>query len=209
MTKGYSNDCIYREWVLVSSWWRVLLPHVAGPSGLGSCSCLIASQISPTCFIQARCRTNEQTWIQHAASELGCKYHLWNTKQLNLTIVIHLWKNLFNFVSFQARCCTNTCPLSSKMCCKSHLWNTKSYTIIDVSTERLKWCATNVVKHITSNIACEHSERYSENSVFWLAKMMLCVMTLHYEFPAFLIDQTSFQCVNKRFVDTLIVIHLW
>ena len=42
--------------------------------------------------------------------------------------------------------------------------------------------STNEGKHVTLNFACALSQRYTTDSVFELAQMMMCVMTLHY-FP--------------------------
>ena len=53
---------------------------------------------------------------------------------------------------------------------------------INVSTEHLEWCPNapmNAGKHVTSHIACVRSQRYTNDLVFWLAQMMLCVMKLH------------------------------
>jgi len=37
---------------------------------------------------------------------------------------------------------------------------------------------TNAGKHVTSNNACPGYQRYTDDSVFWLVQMMLCVMTI-------------------------------
>jgi len=58
---------------------------------------------------------------------------------------------------------------------------------------------TNVENHVTTNIACARSQRYTKDSVFWLAQMMW-VIALRI-FPPFM-DQTSFQVDQQWVVDT-------
>ena len=44
---------------------------------------------------------------------------------------------------------------------------------------------TNAEKHVTSNIACVLSQRYTKYSVFWLARITLCIPTDPTVIPAF------------------------
>jgi len=50
--------------------------------------------------------------------------------------------------------------------------------IIDRMLEMMSNAPTNAGKHVTTNIACVHSQRYTQHVVFWLAQMMLCLMML-------------------------------
>jgi len=57
----------------------------------------------------------------------------------------------------------------------------------NVSTERLKWCPVLWQmrgKNVMSNIACARCQRYTNDSVFWLAQMTLCIVTSR-NFPPF------------------------
>jgi len=49
---------------------------------------------------------------------------------------------------------------------------------INRKLEIMSEAPTTVGKHVTSNDACAHCQWYADDSVFWLAQMMLCVMTL-------------------------------
>jgi len=55
----------------------------------------------------------------------------------------------------------------------------KSFCSNKCLTEHLKWCPMlcKYRKHVTLNIACACSQRYTNDSVFWLAQI-ICIMML-------------------------------
>jgi len=58
---------------------------------------------------------------------------------------------------------------------------------------------TNAGKHVTSDIACAHSQQNTNDSVFQLAVMTLCVMTcnfLSFADPNVISDGTTLGVVN-------------
>jgi len=63
---------------------------------------------------------------------------------------------------------------------------------------------TNVRRHVTSRDACMPCHRYTDNLVFWLVQMTLCIMTLSYFMP-FVTTEHHFRWSDKRVVDTSIV----
>jgi len=58
--------------------------------------------------------------------------------------------------------------------------------LVNVSTERLKWhpMFRQCGNHVMANAACSRSQRYTHDSVFWLAHVPVCVMPLR-NFPLF------------------------
>jgi len=59
---------------------------------------------------------------------------------------------------------------------------------------------TNVRKQVTSNDACSPYQRYTDDWVFWLVPMMLCVITLCYSLP-FVVMKCHFRWSDKWLVD--------
>jgi len=49
-------------------------------------------------------------------------------------------------------------------------------------SDNRKW---RLVRHVTSNIAFAHTQRYINNQIFRLAKMMLCIYIWYNSFPPF------------------------
>ena len=53
------------------------------------------------------------------------------------------------------------------------------------------WCPTNAGNYVPLNISCARSQRYTQDSTFWFAKMTSSVMTLR-KFPPFVVPNAIF-----------------
>jgi len=60
---------------------------------------------------------------------------------------------------------------------------------------------TNARKHVTPNMACPRGQRYTDDSVFWLAQIRLYVMAFR-NLPPFVATKRHFRCSDKLVVDT-------
>jgi len=81
--------------------------------------------------------------------------------------------------------------VKDKQNCFKALINVLTFIMLEIRFVAL----TNVAKHVMSNVAFVCSQQYTNNSVFWLVQMMLCIITLC-DFPPFFY-QTSFQMIRQ------------
>jgi len=105
---------------------------------------------------------------------------------------------------------------------KKYDWKDSNLALFGSDTEKnvkSKWICSNINKmlemtsrslinagkHCTSNVAWVHSQPCTKDSVFWLAQMVLCLMTLHY-FPAFVgpnVISDAISALQERFLKNL------
>ena len=84
--------------------------------------------------------------------------------------------------------------------------NTHKNKRIDRTLKMMSYAPTNAGTHVTSNDACGHCQRYTDNSVFWLVRITLSVITLR-NFPPFFMTQCYFRWPDKWVVDKSILKH--
>ena len=91
-------------------------------------------------------------------------------------------------------------PITLTFYYRHHLYN--SHFLMEGMLKMTSNAQTTAGKHVTSSLACAHSQRYTKDSVLWLAQMIV----VHYDvtqFPAFCrpksfrtVRQTDSQYIN-------------